>query len=247
MLLVDTSMRGEETVPKHIAVIMDGNGRWATKRHLSRSFGHQKGVEALERAVKWALKRGISYLTVYAFSTENWSRPKKEVQFLLSLMERVFGEKIQTLHEEGVRVRMLGDREGLSPSLLRIWKNAEEYTKENTRLTLSVAFNYGGRKELTQAFCHLGVQIKRGLLEPYDITEEVINQALYTRDYPPPDLIIRPGGEFRTSNFLLWQAAYSEWYVSETLWPDFAETDFEEALLSFSKRERRFGGVSHNQ
>jgi len=231
-------------LPEHVGIIMDGNGRWARRRALPRTFGHQEGVRALKRAVRYAAQRGISILTVYAFSTENWNRPREEVEFLLGLIHRTFLQEIEELREEGVRVVLVGDRTNLSPDIQGIWRRAEELTAANRRLILNVAFNYGGRAELTQAARELARQVARGEITPDEITEERLASQLYTWPSPDPDLIIRTGGERRLSNFLLWQAAYSELYVTDVLWPDFGEREFEQALQDYLRRERRFGRVS---
>ena len=231
-------------LPAHVAIIMDGNGRWARRRALPRYFGHREGVKALKTAVRYAAERGIPTLTVYAFSTENWRRPREEVDFLLDLMYKTFAQEIEELHKEGVRVRLVGDRTSLSQEIQAVWARAEEITAQNTRLTLNVAFNYGGRAELTRAARELASQVARGELAAEEITEERLASQLYTWPSPDPDLVIRTGGEQRLSNFLLWQAAYSELYVTDVLWPDFGEKEFEQALQDYLSRERRFGQVS---
>jgi undecaprenyl diphosphate synthase len=231
-------------LPAHVAIIMDGNGRWARRRALPRYFGHREGVKALKTAVRFAAERGIPTLTVYAFSTENWRRPREEVDFLLDLMYKTFAQEIEELHKEGVRVRLVGDRTSLSQEIQAVWARAEQITAQNTRLTLNVAFNYGGRAELTRAARELASQVARGELAAEEITEERLASQLYTWPSPDPDLVIRTGGEQRLSNFLLWQAAYSELYVTDVLWPDFGEKEFEQALQDYLSRERRFGQVS---
>lgn len=231
-------------LPAHVAIIMDGNGRWARRRALPRYFGHREGVKALKTAVRYAAERGIPTLTVYAFSTENWRRPREEVDFLLDLMYKTFAQEIEELHKEGVRVRLVGDRTSLSQEIQAVWARAEQITAQNTRLTLNVAFNYGGRAELTRAARELASQVARGELAAEEITEERLASQLYTWPSPDPDLVIRTGGEQRLSNFLLWQAAYSELYVTDVLWPDFGEREFEQALQDYLRRERRFGRVS---
>ena len=231
-------------LPAHVAIIMDGNGRWARRRALPRYFGHREGVKALKTAVRYAAERGIPTLTVYAFSTENWRRPREEVDFLLDLMYKTFAQEIEELHKEGVRVRLVGDRTSLSQEIQAVWARAEQITAQNTRLTLNVAFNYGGRAELTRAARELASQVASGELAAEEITEERLASQLYTWPSPDPDLVIRTGGEQRLSNFLLWQAAYSELYVTDVLWPDFGEKEFEQALQDYLSRERRFGQVS---
>lgn len=230
-------------LPTHVAIIMDGNGRWARRRVLPRFLGHRQGVVALKRAVRYASNQGISTLTVYAFSTENWQRPQEEVDYLLDLMHKTFVQEIEELIAEEMRIVLIGDRTSLTPEILEVWSQAENRTVNNSGLTLNVAFNYGARQELTSAVQKLAKQVAQGELAPEDITEDHINQALYTWPSPDPDLIIRTGGELRLSNFLLWQAAYSEIYVTNVLWPDFKERDFQKAIAAYEKRERRFGQV----
>ena len=231
-------------LPAHVAIIMDGNGRWAKRRAMSRFLGHRQGVQALKKAVRYASDHGISVLTVYAFSTENWTRPQEEVSFLMDLMYKTFVQEIEELRREGVRILRIGDRTTLSPEILKIWTHAENLTRDNTGLTLNVAFNYGGRQEITMVAQRLAEQVSRGEIGVEDISEEKIDALLYTFGAPDPDLIIRTGGEMRLSNFLLWQAAYSELYVTDVLWPDFGEGDFAKALQDYAERERRFGQVS---
>lgn len=231
------------SLPAHVAIIMDGNGRWARRRAMPRFFGHRQGVKALKTAVRYASKRGIATLTVYAFSTENWQRPKEEVDFLMDLMYKTFVQEIEELQREGVRIRLVGDRTTLPEEILKIWDNAEALTKENRGLNLNVAFNYGGRKEITNVVRELAEEVATGKISTTEITEEEISKRLYTWPSPDPDLIIRTGGELRISNFLLWQGAYSEIYVTDTLWPDFGEREFEQALQDYLGRERRFGQV----
>lgn len=230
-------------LPGHVAIIMDGNGRWAKKRAMPRFLGHRQGVKALKTAVRYASNIGIGTLTVYAFSTENWNRPKDEVDFLLDLMYKTFVQEIEELQREGVRIRLIGDRTTLSQDILKIWNDAEKLTAENKGLNLNVAFNYGGRKELTMVAKRLAEQVSAGEISIDDITEERVEELLFTWPSPDPDLIIRTGGELRISNFLLWQGAYSEIYVTDVLWPDFGEREFELALRDYSGRERRFGQV----
>ncbi len=231
-------------LPNHVGIIMDGNGRWARRRALPRFFGHRQGVAALKKAVRFASNRGIETLTVYAFSTENWQRPQDEVDFLLDLMYKTFVQEIDELHSEGVRIVLIGDRTNLAPDILAVWHSAEERTQNNTGLTLNVAFNYGGRQELLQVARELAQAASLGKLNPAEISEEMINARLYTKGSSDPDLIIRTGGEMRLSNFLLWQAAYSELLVLDVLWPDFNEDHFAAALQAYSLRDRRFGRVA---
>ncbi len=211
---------------------------------MPRFLGHRQGVKALKTAVRYASNRGISSLTVYAFSTENWTRPREEVNFLMDLMYKTFVQEIEELQREGVQIRLVGDRTSLSADILEIWSQAEELTFGNQGLILNVAFNYGGRQEILTVLKRLVGQVSQGELALDEITEETIASLLYTHPTPDPDLIIRTGGEMRLSNFLLWQGAYSEFYVTDVLWPDFGEHDFEQALQNYIERERRFGQVS---
>lgn len=230
-------------IPAHVAIIMDGNGRWAQRRALPRVMGHRKGVAALKNAVRFAKRRGISTLTVYAFSTENWARPADEVHFLMDLMYETFFREIDELVQEGVRVVLVGDRESLSPEVQHLWDQAEARTKGNSALILNVAFNYGGRREIVNAARRLAAKVAAGELEPEEIDDALFAQHLYTSHSPDPDLLIRTGGELRLSNFLLWQSAYTEIYVTNTLWPDFDDQEFDAALAAYAGRERRFGRV----
>jgi undecaprenyl diphosphate synthase len=230
-------------VPSHVAIIMDGNGRWAQKRRLPRFMGHRQGVTALKNAVRFCKNRGIGTLTVYAFSTENWARPAEEVSYLMTLMHETFFKEIDELEREGVRVVLVGDRTSLSPAILELWDRAEARTAHNNALILNVAFNYGGRNEIVAAARQLAAKAARGEIDPEAIDDAIFSKHLYTSHSPDPDLLIRTGGELRLSNFLLWQSAYTEIYVTNTLWPDFDEQEFDAALQSFARRERRFGRV----
>ena len=223
-------------IPRHIAIIMDGNGRWAKRQGLPRIKGHGEGLNTLRKVVELCKDKGVGYLTVYAFSTENWRRPKTEVDFLLGLLKRFLREEVKGMNENNVRLRIIGSREGLSKTILREIEYGEEATKDNDGMVLNIAFNYGGRREIVDAFNAL--RSVEG-----DMTEEAINNALYTSDCPDPELVIRTSGEFRVSNFLLWQIAYSEFYITDILWPDFNEAVLDEAILKYNSRERRFGGV----
>lgn len=222
---------------RHIAIIMDGNGRWATKRHLPRLAGHKAGVAALRRVVECASDEHIEMLSVYAFSTENWNRPRIEVDGLMRLFWETIRSDVENLHRDGVRLRHLGRLEDLSSDIQKAVHDSVELTKNNTGIGLNVCFNYGGRAELVDAVRHI---IADGRC-PDMITEELISSYLYTRDLPDPDLVIRTAGEMRVSNFLLWQSAYSEYYATPALWPDFGREDLLEALESYSQRQRRFG------
>ncbi len=226
-----------EHVPQHVGIIMDGNGRWARARGLPRLAGHRAGTENLRRVLAAAVEFGIKILTIYAFSTENWNRPEKEVQGLLAILERVIDRELPELHEQGVRLRHIGRLEGIPARLQRKVEDAIQLTKDNQRLTLNVAFNYGGRAELVDAI--------RGIIAAgvpaEDVDEELISRQLYTGGLPDPDLIIRTSGEMRISNFLIWQGAYAEFYVTSTLWPDFDKDELYKALKDYKQRERRFG------
>lgn len=230
-------------VPRHIAIIMDGNGRWAQKRGLPRVEGHVRGVKVLRRVVKWCLEFGVEYLTVFSFSTENWRRPKEEVDFLIDLFVDTVERELPFLVREGVKVRILGSKEGLPEKVVEKWREVEERTKNLTRMTLVVAFNYGGRREIVDAVKKIVEKVKNG--EEVVLNEENFRNFLYIPDVPDPDLIVRTSGELRLSNFLLWQGAYSELFFTKTLWPDFSKKVFLKALESYSKRERRFGGLQH--
>lgn len=230
------------SMPTHVAIIMDGNGRWAKAHGLPRIAGHQAGTENLRRIIKACVEFGVKYLTVYAFSTENWGRPRDEVEGLIGILENVIDKELGELDEQGVRLIHIGRLEHLSPGLQSKVRSAMEMTKTNTRLTVVIAFNYGGRDELVYA---LQSMIKDGI-RPEDVTEEQITNHLFTHDIPDPDLIIRTSGEMRLSNFLLWQSAYSEYYVTPTFWPDFNKVEFRKALDEFCKRNRRFGCLEEN-
>ena len=227
----------QNTNLNHIAIIMDGNRRWAKEKFLPSAVGHQKGVDSLRSTMRLFDKLGIKYLTVYAFSTENWNRKKEEVEFLMGLLAKTLLNELDEMHAENVKIKFLGDISRLSNNLQEIVQNAENKTKENTGVNLNIAFNYGSRDEITNAVKSI---IKNGY-NADEITESVISQNLYTRDIPDPDLLIRTGGEKRISNYLLWQLAYSELYVTEAFWPDFDEKELSKAILEFESRNRRFG------
>lgn len=226
-----------ERIPFHVGIIMDGNGRWARQRGLPRLAGHRAGVENIRRVLRGSVEFGVKMLTIYAFSTENWKRPAEEVDGLLGLFARVIDRELDELHREGVQLRCIGRREGISESLESKVRRAIELTRENDQLILNVAFNYGGRAEIVDAV----QRIVRDRVAAEDVTEELVGDYLYTAGCPDPDLIIRTSGEFRTSNFLIWQAAYAEYYVTPTFWPDFDKDELFQALLAYSQRERRFG------
>ena len=229
--------------PAHVAIIMDGNGRWAAARGLPRFEGHRRGMEALRRAVRAAPELGVRYLTVFSFSAENWSRPAAEVQFLMGLLKRFVRNDLAELHDAGVRVRVVGAREGVDADIVRLLDEAEALTRANARLDLIVAFNYGARQELVEAARALARDVAAGRLAPDAIDADALQARLWTVDIPDPDLIIRTSGEQRLSNFLLWQAAYAEFVFLPSHWPDFDRAAFEAAIADYRGRERRFGGL----
>ncbi len=233
-----------ETVPRHVAIIMDGNGRWASARGLPRGEGHRRGVEALRRTIRAAGEIGIKFITIFSFSAENWTRPASEIGELMGLLRRFVRNDLAELHKSNVRVRVTGEREGLDPDISRLLVEAEELTKSNDGLTLVVAFNYGARQEITRAARRLAQQVEQGLIRPADITMASLAGALDAPDIPDPDLLIRTSGEQRLSNFLLWQAAYSELVFVPTYWPDFDRAALEAAIREYQQRERRFGGLA---
>jgi undecaprenyl diphosphate synthase len=229
--------------PRHVAIIMDGNGRWASERGLPRTAGHRQGIEAVRRAVKAAGELGIQYLTIYSFSTENWSRPQTEVSFLLDLLRRFIRQDVAELHANGVRIKVIGLRQDLEPSLVKLLEDAEKLTRANEGLTLQVAFNYGSRQEIAQAAARLASDVKAGKLDGKAISPKLFEDYLDTAGIPDPDLLIRTGGEERISNFLLWQCAYAEFVFLPEYWPDFNEASLLRAIAEFHERERRFGGL----
>lgn len=230
-------------LPKHVAVIMDGNGRWAKRRGLPRMMGHQRGVDTLKDLLRCCRDWKIPALTAYAFSTENWGRPLEEVEFLMTLFERVLRRELREMMEENIKISFVGNLGVLPPSLqLEITRSMND-TQDNTGIQFTVATNYGGRQEIVQACQAIAIQIQKGLLAPEEIDESLFERHLYTSGTTNPDLLIRTSGEMRISNFLLWQLAYAEIYVTQTLWPDFDREEFYKALLAYQKRERRFGKV----
>ena len=234
---------GQDVPPRHVAIIMDGNGRWATERGLPRSAGHRQGVEALRRTVRAASGMGISVLTLYSFSTENWSRPQAEVRFLLELLRRFIRTDVAELHQSNVRIMIIGDRDGLEPSLRAMFEEAETLTRDNTALKLVIAFNYGSRQEITRAVKALARKVAEGRIAVDDITPAVIGNHLDTAGLPDPDLLIRTGGEQRISNYLLWQCAYTEFVFLPEYWPEFDAQSLARAIETFRLRDRRFGGL----
>lgn len=231
-------------MPRHVAVIMDGNGRWAEERGKPRFEGHREGMERVRSTVKTCSKLGISYLTLYAFSIENWNRPLPEVRFLMKLLETYLKREVDELHENNVRIAAIGKINALPKSVQKVLQAAIERTKKNDGLTLTLALSYGARWDIQRAVQVIAMDVRRGKLSPEDLTEETITNYLQTAGTPDPDLIIRTSGEMRLSNFLLWEAAYAELYVTETLWPDFNEAELYKGLASYALRERRFGKTS---
>ncbi|MBT2570193.1 isoprenyl transferase [Planococcus sp. ISL-110] len=236
-----------EAVPAHIAIIMDGNGRWAKKRSLPRVAGHHEGMKTVRKVTKLANELGVSVLTLYAFSTENWKRPKIEVDFLMRLPEEFLTTFLPELIEENVRVEMMGYHQNLPLHTLRAIKKAKEATKDNTGLVLNFALNYGSRAEIVDAVKGIAAQVADGTLNICDINENLISGGLMTKDLPEPDLLIRTSGEVRLSNFMLWQLAYTEFWFTETLWPDFNEDSLLEAIEIYQKRNRRYGGLKGDE
>ncbi|MDC7786405.1 isoprenyl transferase [Rhodoplanes sp. TEM] len=230
--------------PRHVAVIMDGNGRWAAQRGLPRREGHRRGVEALRRTVRAAGELGIGILTIFSFSSENWSRPPSEISDLMGLLRRFIRNDLVDLHESNVKVRVIGERSTLDPSIAGLLREAEDLTRDNTGLVLVVAFNYGSRQEIARAAQRLAAEVAAGRLAPEAITAELIASRLDAPDLPDPDLIIRTSGEQRLSNFLLWQAAYSELVFVPLYWPEFDQAALEGAIAEYRRRERRFGGLA---
>ncbi|MER2607176.1 MAG: isoprenyl transferase [Siculibacillus sp.] len=242
-----TAPADREGVPAHVAVIMDGNGRWAQARGLPRTEGHRKGMETVRRIIRHASRRGIAYLTLYSFSSENWRRPAEEVGFLMGLLKFFIRRDLAELHAENVRVRVIGERADLSPDIAALLDEAEGLTRDNTGLTLVIAFNYGSRAEIVRAARLLAEKLARGEIDADAFTAEAISAELYTAEMPDPDLVIRTSGEQRLSNFLMWQAAYSELVFSPVHWPDFDEAAFDAAIDEYNGRERRFGGIGVRQ
>jgi undecaprenyl diphosphate synthase len=233
-------------IPRHVALIMDGNGRWAEARGLPRSAGHKAGIDALRRALRAAADFGIEYLSIYSFSTENWKRPKTEVDMLMSLLREYIQRELAEIHKNNIQLRIIGHYELLPNEVRQDLDEAIELTSRNTGMVLSVALNYSARTELVDAFNKIRKGIHEGTMPDEEITEETISKHLYTQGLPDPDLLIRTSGEMRVSNFLLWQIAYSEIWVTETCWPDFKRRDLLQAVIDFQKRERRYGGLGRN-
>jgi len=240
----DADDNRSNTAPGHVAIIMDGNGRWAKARGLPRTAGHKKGVDAVRRTVEAARELGIGTLTIFSFSSENWRRPEEEISDLMGLLRFYLRSEVAELHRGGVRLRVIGDRTRLSEDINRLIDNAEALTRDNRTMTLVVALSYGSRLEIVHAARRLAEEVAAGRLSPGSIDEDALSARLYTADIPDPDLIIRTSGEKRISNFLLWQAAYAELVFVDTLWPDFTKRDLEAAIEEFHRRERRFGATT---
>lgn len=232
-----------QAVPVNLGIIMDGNGRWAKKRGLPRQAGHVTGARVFRKITKYCEKRGVRYLTVYAFSTENWRRPAEEVDAIMNLLRQYLKESLADFQQENIRTRFIGDRTPLAADIRALMEEAEQTTAHKTGMTLNIALNYGGQQEITAAARRLAQQVQAGELTPEQITEERLQAALYTEDQPPVDMILRPSGEYRLSNFLIWQSAYAEFVFMDVLWPDFTEKDLDRAFAEFARRSRRFGGV----
>ncbi|XSG83543.1 MAG: isoprenyl transferase [Methyloligella sp. ZOD6] len=234
----------DEPVPGHVAIIMDGNGRWALERGLPRTEGHRRGVDAVRRSVQAAIELGLSHLTLFSFSSENWSRPKSEIRDLFGLMRMFVRRDLADLHKHGVKINVIGSRDGLESDVLKMIDDAVSLTEENDGLVLTIAFNYGARDEIVRAAKKIAEQVERGELKPEQVTQTVFAENLDTAGLPDPDLLIRTSGELRLSNFLLWQLAYAEFVFVDTYWPDFNRDSLESAIAEYQQRNRRFGGVS---
>lgn len=230
-------------VPVNLGIIMDGNGRWAKRRGLPRQAGHVTGAQVFRKITKYCEKCGVRYLTVYAFSTENWRRPQDEVNAIMNLLRQYLKESLSDFQQENIAVRFIGNREELAEDIRALIEEAEQSTAHKTGMTLNIALNYGGQQEITAAARQLAQQVAMGQLDADAIDETMLEKALYTGDQPPVDLILRPSGEYRLSNFLIWQSAYAEYVFMDVLWPDFKEEDLERAFEEYARRDRRFGGV----
>ncbi|MFO1089812.1 MAG: isoprenyl transferase [Hyphomicrobiales bacterium] len=238
----DATMAG--SIPRHVAIIMDGNGRWAHLRSLPRSAGHRQGIEAVRRSVRAAIDFGIEYLTIYSFSTENWSRPTSEITYLMSLLRRFIQQDVAELHANNVKIIVIGEREGLTRDIVSMLEESERLTAGNTGLKLVVAFNYGGRQEIARAAREIAEEVAAGRLKPDQVDADAISSRLHAPGVPDPDLLIRTSGEQRLSNFLLWQLAYAEFVFVDEHWPDFNRDTFARAIAVYQSRERRYGGVT---
>ena len=233
----------KQKVPEHVAIIMDGNGRWATRKGLPRSYGHKRGVNVLKEILKVSKNLGCKVLTVYAFSTENWTRPTKEVDFLINLFSEVLKNEIKEIHEESTKIKFIGDLTPFPKNLKEIISSSESLTRSNNKFLLNVCVNYGGRQEIVKAAKERALKSSSGEIKPSEVNEELFNSELLTQGIKDPELLIRTSGEKRISNFLLWQLAYSEIYISDVLWPDFNEFEFLKAIIDYQSRDRRFGGI----
>ncbi len=233
----------EDDMPEHVAIIMDGNGRWAAERELSRTEGHKRGVESVRGVVHAAIEMGLRHLTLFSFSSENWSRPPSEVRDLMSLLRRFIRTDLADLHKHGVKIRVIGKRTGIEGDIIRLIEDAVALTRDNSGLQLTVAFNYGSRDEIARAAKRIAEQVKAGNLDSEEICPDLFGEYLDTSGLPDPDLLIRTSGEQRLSNFLLWQCAYTEFVFVDTYWPDFTRSNLEDAISTFRNRERRFGGL----
>ena len=233
----------EIILPKHVGIIMDGNGRWAKLRGLPRKAGHREGAQTFRTITRYCSQVGIRYLTVYAFSTENWKRPEDEVGALMGLFKAYLKEALEDFQDDDIVVRFIGDKSGFSPELQALMTENEESSKNRDGMVLNIAMNYGSRDEIVRAVRQISEEVRSGALRPEDVSEQLISDRLYTAGQPDPDLIIRPSGEYRISNFMLWQAAYTEFVIMNKLWPDFTKADLDEALRIYSQRNRRYGGV----
>jgi undecaprenyl diphosphate synthase len=233
----------KQKVPEHVAIIMDGNGRWATKKGMPRTYGHKKGVIVLKEILKASKKLGCKVITVYAFSTENWTRPTEEVDFLINLFSEVLKNEIEEIHEDSTKIKFIGDLTPFPESLKKIISDSEYLTRNNKKFLLNICVNYGGRQEIVKVAKELALKSSCGEIKPSEVNEELFNSELLTRGIKDPELLIRTSGEKRISNFLLWQLAYSEIYISEVMWPDFNEFEFLKAIIDYQSRNRRFGGI----
>ena len=233
----------KQKVPEHVAIIMDGNGRWATKKGMPRTYGHKRGVDVLKEILKASKRLGCKILTVYAFSTENWTRPTKEVDFLINLFSEVLRNEIEEIHEESTKIKFIGDLNPFPETLKKIISSSESLTKNNNKFLLNVCVNYGGRQEIVKVAKKIALKSYSGEIKPCEVNEELFNSELLTQGIKDPELLIRTSGEKRISNFLLWQLAYSEIYISDVMWPDFNEFEFLKAIIDYQSRNRRFGGI----
>ena len=241
-MVIKKNNKSTAVIPKHIGIIMDGNGRWAKKHGLLRTAGHARGAEVFQQIVRYCQKIGVEALTVYAFSTENWTRPKEEVDSIMSLLRQYLNDSF-SFKDENIKITFIGDRDRLDTDLSDLMDEIEEVSKDNTDLKLNIAINYGGRQEILNAAKQLAVKYKEGSINLSEVDEEYFNNLLYTKDSPDPDIILRPSGEKRVSNFMLWQSAYSEFIYMRVLWPDFKPKNLDKAISDFNKRTRRYGGI----